>query len=333
MFRRLLERFELTNRRHALLKKGDRVVVGVSGGPDSLALLELLTTLGRKYALRLVVAHLDHGLQKNAGKARALVQKAAERHGLVFYAKKVKVRERALRDKLSLEDAGRRERYRFFEEVAKKTRANKLATAHTLDDQAETALMRLIRGSGLRGLAGIPYKRMQGRFEVVRPLLDCPKKDLVAFLKKERLLFIQDKMNREPVFLRNRVRHGLLPLLKRRFNPQIHQALSSLQAVCRDAQDYLRGEAGKAFRRCLKNSKSGSVVLDAARLQALHPALRYEVLAFAAAKLKGDVTGFGYAHWQAVDSLLASSHKKPEAHWPHRIRVCKTGGRLVISTS
>lgn len=331
MFRRLLERFELTNRRHALLKKGDRIVVGVSGGPDSLALLEFLKTLGRKYALTLSVAHLDHGLQKNSRKTSAFVRKAAESRGLPFYGKKVNVRARALRDKLSLEDAGRKERYRFFEEVAKKTRANKLATAHTLDDQSETMLMRLMRGSGLRGLAGIPYKRMQGRFEVVRPLLDCPKKDLVAWLKKERIAFVEDPMNDDPVFLRNRVRHTLLPLLKRRFNPQIQQALASLQDVCRQAQDYLHGQAGPAFRRCLKSSKRGDLVLDVGRLRALHPALRYEVLAAAAAKFQGDLAGFGYAHWEAADSLLASSQKKPETHWPHRIRVRKMGGRLVIS--
>ena len=331
MFRRLLEQFEQTNRRHALLKKGDCVVVGVSGGPDSLALLQLLSAVGRKYALRLHVAHLDHGLQRNSRKTRTLVQQAAESRALPFYGKKTNVRESASKNRLSLEDAGRRERYRFFEQVAKKTHANKIATAHTLDDQAETVLMRLIRGAGLRGLAGIPYKRTHGRLEIVRPLLDCPKKDLVLFLKKERIDFVRDKMNDDPDFLRNRLRHELLPLLSRAFNPQIRQSLASLQAICHDAQDYLQQRAGGAFRDCLKSVAAGRIVLDVPRLKRLHPAIRHEALAAAVMELKGELTGFGYVHWLAADAVLSSTQKNPETHWPHRVRVKKMDGRLLIS--
>lgn len=331
MLRRLLERFESTNRRYALLKKGDSVVVGVSGGPDSLALLRLLSVLSRKYALRLHAAHLDHDLQKTSAKTAALVRKAAEGLGLTFYLKKVDIRKSASRHRESLEDAGRRERYRFFEETAKKMGANKIATAHTLDDQAETVLMRLLRGAGLRGLSGIPYKRAQGKREIVRPLLDCSKKDLLLFLKKERISFVDDKMNRDPEFLRNRVRHQLLPLLCREYNPQIKQALSSLRSICRDAQNYLRDRSEISFRHCLKSAGPKRVSLDVRRLKKLHPALRHETLAVAVLRLKGSLTGFGYAHWEAADRLLGSDQKKPETHWPHRVRVQKTNGRLLIS--
>lgn len=331
MFRRLLEQFELTNRRHSLLKKKEALVVGVSGGPDSLALLELLCKLRRKYALRLYVAHLDHGLQKNHRLVRSIAQQAAERHHLPFYTKQVKIRELAKKNKLSLEDAGRVERYRFFESVAKKARADKIATAHTLDDQAETMLMRLIRGSGLRGLAGIPYKRTHGRLHIVRPLLDCPKKDLILFLKNKRLAFIDDPMNKDSIFLRNRVRHDLLPLLSRRFNPQIKQALASLRTICHESQDYIELQAISAFRRCLVSANPRKIILNISRLKALHPVLRYEALATGVTKLKGDITGFGYAHWEAVDTLLASPQKNLQAHWPHRISVQKKSEWLIIS--
>ena len=333
MARRLLEQLELTNRRHALLKKGDALVVGLSGGSDSTALLELLCKLRRKYSLRLNVAHLDHGLQKNSRKSQAIALKTAERNDLPFYHCKADVRRHASKEKLSLEDAGRKERYRFFEAVARKTRSNKIVTAHTLDDQAETLLMRLIRGSGLRGLAGIPYKRKQGRFEIIRPLLDCSKKDLVLFLKKERIAFIEDKMNRDPVFVRNRVRHQLLPLLKEHFNPQIKQALASFQIICRNTQDYLEFQTKSAFDRCRVSAGPQKIVLDVLRLKKVHPALRYELLAASVAKLRGETTGFGCAHWTAVDPLLFSPQKNMETHWPHCVRVQKTGRRLSISLS
>ncbi len=331
MLRRLLEQFELTNRRHALLKKGDALVVGVSGGPDSTALLKLLCKLQRKYALRLNVAHLDHALQTNSQKVQALARKTAEKNGVPFHTKKVNVRQRALKKKLSLEDAGRQERYRFFEAVAKKTGSNKIATAHTLDDQAETMLMRLMRGSGMRGLTGIPYKRKHGQFEIVRPILDCSKKDLILFLKKERLSFVQDRMNRDPLFLRNRVRHQLLPVLEKHFNPQIKQALASLQSICRDTQNYLQSRAVSVFHRCRISEGPRKIVFDASRLRALHPALRFEILAASITKLRGDVAGFGYTHWSSVDSLLSSSQKNLQAHWPHGVRVKKTGRRLTVS--
>ena len=298
-----------------------------------MALLHLLCRLKRKYALRLAVAHLDHGIQKNSHQVQAFVRKTAQQQGLPYYSKTLDVRAQALKNKLSLEDAGRKERYRFFEAVAKRTRSNKIVTAHTLDDQAETFLMRMVRGAGLRGLAGIPYKRKQGRFEILRPLLDCSKKDLISFLKKERLPFIRDKMNRDPVFLRNRVRHQLLPLLARRFNPQIQQALASLQTVCRQAQDYLEHRSRSVFRSCRVSVGPRKIVFDVSRLKALHPALRYETLAGAVAKLKGEITGFGYAHWTAVDPLLSSRQKNSETHWPHQVRVQKKGERLIISAA
>jgi tRNA(Ile)-lysidine synthase len=333
MLLRLLEQLEFTNRRQRLLKKGDALVVGVSGGADSVALLELLSKLRRKYALRLSVAHLNHGLQKEGRRAQTLACEAAERHGVPFYSKKANIRRLALKDKLSLEDAGRRERYRFFEAVARKTRSNKIATAHTLDDQAETMLMRLLRGSGIRGLRGIPYKRKQGTLEIVRPVLDCPKKDLRLLLKKEHLFFVHDKMNDDPIFLRNRIRHQLLPLLKRRFNPQIKSTMANLQSICHETQDYLEHQVKGVFQRCHVSSGPHKIVLNVSRLKVLHPALRHEILASCIQKLRGGLTGFGYAHWIAADTILSSGEKDLQSHWPYQVRIRKMGNRLVISDS
>src|SRR3989344_6614958 len=177
----LLHQMELSNRKHRLFHERDSVVVGLSGGPDSVALLTLLSKLRRKYSLKIVAAHLNHGLsKKQAHSFYVLAKEAAEALKVPFYSKTVAVKRLAKRDKRSLEEMGRMVRYRFFEEIAAKTKCRKSATAHTLDDQAETVLMRIFRGSGLRGLTGIPYKRKQGRFELIRPLLSVEKNRLAA---------------------------------------------------------------------------------------------------------------------------------------------------------
>ena len=168
----LLQTLDVTNRRHGLIEPGDRIVAGVSGGPDSAALLALLGALREKYRLRLYAAHLDHGLSKAARRYAACARRLSERLGVPFFEARANVRRVARAAGRSLEEAGRLERYKFFQTIAQRCGAHKIATAHTRDDQAETILMRLLRGAGLRGLSGIPARRPEGRYTVIRPLLD-----------------------------------------------------------------------------------------------------------------------------------------------------------------
>ncbi|PIU40449.1 MAG: tRNA lysidine(34) synthetase TilS [Candidatus Omnitrophica bacterium CG07_land_8_20_14_0_80_50_8] len=156
--KKLLQQIEIANRRHQLFKKNDVLVVGVSAGPDSMALLWLIDKLKIKYAFKINVAHLNHGLLKKAGNEYLkLVKKTSQALKIPFYSKTIDLKTLAKKNKRSIEEMGRIERYSFFEDIAAKTRADKIVTAHTLDDQAETMLLRLIRGSGLKGLIGIPY--------------------------------------------------------------------------------------------------------------------------------------------------------------------------------
>ena len=330
IFRKLIEQLELANRRHALFRRNDTLLLCVSGGGDSMALLGLMLALKKKYSWRLTVAHLDHGLQKNSRQAQRLVQRVCEKNNIPFYSKKVQVRAAAIRHKLSLEDAGRRERYLFFGSVAKKVRADKIVTAHTLDDQAETVLMRLLRGSGFRGLSGIPDKRAEGRTELLRPLLSCSKKDLIAFVKKMRLPFVRDLSNRDTRFLRNRVRHRLLPLLRRHFNPRIDEQLASLQKVCRDVQRYMDRNAAMAYGRCVTRRTSREIYLRVEALKKFPAAIQSEVLLLALSELKGDGAGFTHSHIQSILDVTRSMNRRAETHLPHGLRARRTGQKLVI---
>ena len=221
-----------------LFKKNDALVVGVSGGPDSIALLYLLEKLKKKYAFKINVAHLNHGLFKSESKKYfQLVKKTAAALGVPLYSKSIDLRNLAKKRRRSIEEMGRIERYSFFESIAAKTHSNKIVTAHTLDDQAETVLLRLLRGSGLKGLMGIPAKRSQGKYQVVRPLLSTEKKELLSFLKENKIQYLQDKTNTDTAFTRNRVRHRLIPLLVKSYNPQIKNSLANLRSMCEEIQE------------------------------------------------------------------------------------------------
>lgn len=332
-FRRLLEQVEKANRRYRLFRKGDSLVLGVSGGPDSVALLALLSKMRRKYGFRIVVAHLNHGLQqKPAARCQALVRRMAAGLKLPFYKKNVRLKTLAARHKRSVEEMGRLERYLFFEEIAKKVSATKIVTAHTLDDQAETVLMRMIRGSGLRGLGGIPCRRKQGRFEVVRPLILCQKSEILSFLRESRLPYCVDPTNRDTIFTRNRVRRHLLPWIARRMNPQIKQVLSSLQEICSRTQDYVDRQSARAFKACLRRAPSGRVLLDLKGLKRLHPALLNEVLLSALVKKKGDSRRLAYSHLAAIEELLCSEKGDLRLDLPGPVRVRKSRRFLVIES-
>ncbi len=333
--KKLLEEVELTNKRHGLIAKNDSLVIGVSGGPDSVGLLYILCKMRRKYNLKLSAAHLSHGLLKTQSRYHlALVRKISNALELPFYSKEVRLKSIAAKTGRSLEEAGRIERYRFFTETAAKIHARKIVTAHTLDDQAETVLMRLLRGTGVRGLAGIPYKRREGECTIIRPLLDCSKKDVLLFLKKHKILYAIDKTNRNLDFTRNRVRHYLLPALERDFNPRIRESLASFQEIFGQTQTYIESEALRAYKKCVASETAGKksvILLKVPILKKLHPAILREVLFIALSRKKGDARRVSHAHITAIESILKSSLKKnAEIHLPGPVLARKNGIQLAL---
>ena len=325
--KKLLENVDRAIGRHSLLRRKDALVVGVSGGPDSTALLSVLVCLRRKYALRLVAAHLDHGLDRKASRRyRLAVERLCRRLDVPLFCRSVDVRKVAAAEKRSLEESGRTARYAFFAELAVEKHCGKIATAHTLDDQAETMLLRLLRGTGLRGLTGIPCSRPLGRLTVIRPFLACPKSDILAYLKAARLPFAVDKTNRQTLFTRNRVRHHLLPVLAR-YNPQIKALLASLQAVCVEAQDYISRAAHKTYRRHALRKKD-AVCLSLKAVRKLHPAVRREVLLLAVAERKGNLKKIAHEHVAQISAMLFSAEVGLERSLPGGVYVRNTSAYL-----
>jgi len=226
----LHEKVRHTIQKFDLLRAGDTVVVAVSGGSDSVALLHLLRGLQDEYALALHIAHLNHRLRPEAGADAEFVRQMAVNLGIPVTVEEVDVAARAAQEKRSLEDAGRQARYEFFARVAAAVRASRVATAHTQDDQVETVAMRFLRGTAWEMLAGIPASRRLGATTVARPLLETTRAELLGYLRRQEIAWRDDATNRDQRFLRNWVRLTWLPALEAR-HPQSRSLLLEMSTL------------------------------------------------------------------------------------------------------
>lgn len=328
-FKRILDRVERLNRQEKLIQKKDFILLGFSGGPDSTVLMAVLSALARKYSLRLAAAHLHHGLRsRTADRDLRFCLKTAPRFGFSFFFEKEDVRALSRKKKISLEDAGRMARYDYFVRLARRLGANKVATAHTLDDQAETVLMRILRGTGLRGISGIPARRRLGRVVLIRPLLGCPKKELLNVLRTQRMGFVSDETNLRGNFTRNRIRKELLPIMEK-YNPSARQALCNLAEMGSVMWTYLEPRAEQAFRRCVLEEKKGHVKLNSKKLCALPSVLLREVLQKAYEQALGIFGRAAYIPVSLIEGFVRSGESK-EAHLPE-VRVLQKNGVLVFA--
>ncbi len=236
--RTMLDQVQSALERHAMARRGELVLVAVSGGADSVALLHALWQLRGRLGLQLAVAHLNHGIRGAAAAAdAAFVRRLAKRLALPFVAERVAVPQQARVTGISLEMAARAARYAFFQRAAAQLGAAAVAVAHNADDQAETILLRIARGTGPDGLAGMSRVSQRDGLKIIRPLLGVTRAGIVAYLKQHRLRWREDASNRDPQHLRNRVRHEILPLLERCLNPQIRTALLRMAEVMRDENE------------------------------------------------------------------------------------------------
>ena len=306
---------------HGLIRKFDRIVLGVSGGPDSIALLYCLLALKEEYRLSLRIAHLNHMLRpKDSAKDAEFVRALAKKLGLACTIKKVNVK--ALK-KGSLEETARKARLDFFLETAKRIKADKIALGHTLDDQAETVLMRLLRGSGLLGLSGILPKRDIGGWTVIRPLLGIKRKEIESFLKAKRIIPRLDASNLDESYFRNRIRHKLLPGLEK-YNSNIKEVLAgSAENIALD-YDYLCASSLKIFKRLVKINNGQIIRIPLDKFLRLHPAIRNMVFRYAYCRLKGDTRRLNFRHIRELNDLLLTRPQGSIVDLPSGISFSKT---------
>ena len=297
---RLAETVELTLRRHAMLAGGETVLVAVSGGADSVALLTVLVALAPAWRLTLHVLHVDHGLRDDAARDADLVRRLGARLGVPVDVASVHVGQG------SVEAAARAARHAALESAADRLGATRIALGHTADDQAETVLMRLIEGTGMRGLAGIPPVR--GR--IVRPLIEARHRDAIAALETAGVPWVEDPTNADPKFFRNRVRHELLPLLASAYDPAIVSRLAAVARAARVTVDALDRVAARELERHAV-SEAGALTLPRSALAGMPEAVAGEVLRRAAARFGSRAPLRAWGHRGLRRVLAPTAPRRP----------------------
>ena len=326
-FVEMIQKIKKTIHHYAMFEPSEKVIVAVSGGPDSVALLHILKELEFEFCLELGVAHLDHGLRRGSSGDLVFVKNLAQKLNLPFFSRRLDWRK--IKKQGSLEDQLKNLRYDFLFDTCKKFQAKKMVLGHTRDDQAETVLMRILRGSGLYGLSSILPRRLCGPFEIVRPLIEVSRKEIMDYLKRNGYRYRVDSSNLENIFLRNKIRNNLLPLFEKDYNPNIKEVLSNLALTVGADYAYLSKGSEVFLNKNLKKSH-GKYSLPLSALKRLDISLRRLSLRKILEFLCGDLRRIGFQHWQEVEDLIFYRPRESQVHLPHGLNIAKTKNRLTI---
>ncbi len=341
---------------HGLISAGDSVLAAVSGGPDSIALLNVLAALSGELQFNLSAAHLDHGIRPEAPEEERFVLAACERLGLECAVGRADARAFASERGCSLEEAARELRQDFLAVQAERRagggatrgRATRVALGHTLNDQAETVIMRLIRGAGVRGLSAMrPVTEREAAAGsgpaspgdrggpgppavFIRPLLSSTREEVLEFLTSRGIEHVEDASNLDRTFLRNRVRHELLALLRERYNPAIVEVLGSQAELLNQADDYLTLAARVAYEECVSAESAERIELESARLVAYHVCIQGYVLREAFFRLCGTLKDVAFSHIASLSRLASAGRAGDWLDLPHGAAATLEGSRLVL---
>jgi tRNA(Ile)-lysidine synthase len=324
----ILQKAAQTILRHDMFGKGDRVLTGVSGGPDSVALLHILVQLAPEWELTIGIAHLNHCLRgAESDRDADFVADLAERLNIPCYSEAIQIRNNPAFRKLSFEAAARQVRYDFFDRISRQNGYNKIATGHHRDDNAELMLMFLFRGSGPLGFAGIPPVR-EGRF--VRPLISTGRNELVAFLNENAIIYQVDKSNRDMRYLRNRIRHETIPYIQACCNPGVVETLNRFSRIVRSEDEWLNDIIQPIYEKALVSSGDHQVVLAISALTALHEAAMHRVIRSAILRIKGDLLRISLSHVEAARELAKRQQYPAQLMLPDGIRIQRNKSLLTF---
>ena len=320
-----IKRVVRTIDRFGMFVPGEKVLVGVSGGPDSTALLHILVNLVPWYKLNLGVAHLNHGLRPiNADKDEAFVKRTATTLKIPFFGQLANIQPR----EGSVEEQAREARYGFFKEVMQRHGYTKIALGHQKNDNAEAVLMHLLRGSGIRGLAGIPPVRDN---MVVRPLINLDRIEIMAYLEDHHIQFVEDETNADPAYNRNRIRHHLIPIIKEDYNPNIIETLHRTADVCREEDIWFDGFVKPLLDDIVARSEKECLELHHNLLADEPLAVRRRLVRGALGQWHGHLRRMGAHHIDAIIGLLSKEADGKRVSLPNGIEAIRNGTRLCFT--
>lgn len=318
-----------TINKHNLIQKGDKIVLGLSGGPDSVCLLHVLNRLKKDFNIEIYAAHLNHQIRGIEAQKDALyVSKLCEDMGIIFFVKSINVPKYCENEGLSLEEGARKIRYEMFYEIKDKIKANKIAIGHNLNDQAETVMMRIMRGTGLKGLKGIDYIRDNC---IIRPILDVERSEIEEYCEAYNLNPRIDKTNLENIYTRNKIRLDLLPYMKDNFNSNVIESIVRMSNSLKSDNDYIEKEAEAKFREVSNIKEKGFVEINLDDFVCLHDAIKVRVLRNSIKHILGDTNFVDQRHIEDIMSLEDNSKVNKMLTLPRNIFVYRKKDSIILT--
>lgn len=265
-----------TIKKYNLIENGDKIVIGVSGGPDSMCLLHILYSLKEKLNIEIYVAHINHMIRSAADSETEFVKNYCEKLGIECFIKKMDILKFSKEQKIGTEEAGRKVRYDFFEEILNKTNSNKIATAHNCNDKVETIILNVLRGSGLSGLKGIEPNRDK---KYIRPLIETDRQKIEEYCIENNLQPKYDESNKENVYQRNKVRNEIIPYIQKEFNSNIVETINRLSEVAIEEDIYLKKITKNAYED-ISDKNENSIILNLKKFNQLELVIKRRVILY-----------------------------------------------------
>lgn len=319
-FDNIYEKILNTIQEYKLIQNDDKIVLGISGGPDSMCMLDILNNMKRNQLIEankrknheiilpvinfeIVVAHINHMIRREASEDEQYVKDYCQKNKIEFYSKSIDVQKLANNNKIGTEEAGRKARYDFFDEVAKKTNANKIAIAHNKNDKIETIIMHVLRGSGIKGLIGIEPKRDI----YIRPLIECERTEIEKYCEEEKLKPRIDKTNFENEYTRNKIRNIAIPYIKEEFNPNIINTLERLSNLVCEEEEYMEKQVEKTYKDILIEEKEKQIELDLKKFNSNEKVIKSRVILYTITRLFGNSKGIEKIHIEDIIKLCQNN--------------------------
>ncbi|MDW7668325.1 MAG: tRNA lysidine(34) synthetase TilS, partial [Bacillota bacterium] len=295
------EKIETNIKKYNLIKEGQNILIGLSGGPDSVMLLHVLRIFKKKKNFNLYAAHINHLYRgEDAYKDEEFVRKLCEDFNVQLYIKRQNASILAKENKITEEEAGREIRYGFFNKILKEIGGGLIATAHNKNDQAETLLQRMIRGTGIEGLTGMDYKQDN----IIRPLLNIDKEEILKYLEINSFNFCIDKTNTEPIYGRNKIRLELIPYIEKTFNENFQDTLFRMSQNMKDDYKIINRQVENNFSKCLISKDKERIILDIDTLKKFPKGIRSRILRNSIEYIKGNKVDVERKHIDYLDGFM-----------------------------
>ena len=296
-----------TIKKYNMIENGEKVVLAVSGGPDSICMLDILNDIKNDETIdinfEIVVAHVNHMIRKEAEEDEKYVKKYCEEKQIEFYSKSIDVQKMANNNKIGVEEAGRKARYDFFDEILERTNAQKIAIAHNKNDKVETVLMHILRGSGINGLKGIEAKR--GKY--IRPLIECERNEIEDYCSKKNLQPRIDKTNFENEYTRNKVRNLLIPYIQKEFNPNLIKTIDRLSNLVAEEEKYMDKQVEKVYKEMLISESENEIQLRLKTFNIQEKVIKSRIILYTITRLFGNSKGLEKIHIEDIIKLCSNN--------------------------